>query len=125
MYNGIKGKKNRLELNQKVRAKQSLVDWISEHLSWSYGRHVQESAYSPGEKEIPLESLRDVYLWALAKLSGNNPVGSIEGYGSRDNDEGVDRNNVFVNFTFNTELGKIQYMTFVREKDLIKIVKKK
>ena len=49
----VKGKLNKLKVGQRVRAKPSLVDWFSNHLSWSYGRCLPgDESYSKGEKEI-------------------------------------------------------------------------
>jgi hypothetical protein len=44
-------------------------------------------------------------------------------YGASDytekNGKKLDRNNVYVNFTFNTELGKYEYATYVNEENVV------
>lgn len=120
-----KGKRNKLKLGDRVKAKQSLVDWCSSHLSWSYGRKTNDPAYSKDEKEISVEDLSSVYLWSLAKLGNKMPRGAVDHYGASDNDEGVDRNNVYINFTFKTELGNMEYGAYVHEKDLELVKRKK
>jgi len=121
-----KGKKNKFNVDQKVMAKQSLIDWHSSYLCWSYGRKAPENAgYGEGEKEIDVEDLPKVYIWSLYRLSGKTLSGVVSHYGARDNEEGVDRKNVWVIFTFKTELGNIKYGTYVHEKDLMRVKKAK
>ncbi len=125
-YSLQKGKLNRIKVGQKVRAKPSLVDWFASHLSWSYGRKpIDASAYGIAQNEIGVQDLGKVYAWSGAKLGKEMPVGVVEYYGQRDNDQGIDRNNVFVTFTFKTQLGSIIDKIYVNEKDLVVIRKKK
>jgi hypothetical protein len=114
-----KGKKNKLKVGQKVVAKQRLVDWTASHLCWCVGKLVKDdSAYDKGQTEIPLESLDYVYMWSGAKLSGKMPTGVVTHYGMADNDDRIDRKNVYIEFTFKTGLGNLKYGCYVHEKDL-------
>jgi hypothetical protein len=120
-----KGKKNKLKIGQKVRALPSLVKWHASHLSWSLGLAITEDgAYDKGQREIPLESMENVYVWSGAYLSGKMPTGVVDRYGAPDNDDGIDRNNVYVEFTFKTGLGNIKYGTYVHERDVTLATKK-
>lgn len=120
-----KGKKNKLKVGQKVRARSSLVDWYSSHLVWSYSRAPKNSdGYTDGEKEIDVSDLPKIYAWARARLMNKMPVGVVTHYGAHDNDDKIDRKNVGVVFTFKTEMGNITYNTYVQEKDLETVVKR-
>ena len=115
----IKGKYNRLKIGQKVRAKKELIDWHASHLCWSYSRLMNGTdGYMDGDREIEVADLPKVYVWSFAKLSKKIPTGVVKHYGAGDNDDGVDRKNVWVEFTFKTELGAIPYGTYVSEKDV-------
>ena len=121
-----KGKKNKLKIGQKVKAKQNLVDWFSSHFSWSYGKKIQnDDSYGEGEKEIGTEDLPKLYIWSWAKLSRKSPVGVVMHYGAEDNDEGIDRKNVCVEFTLRTGFGNIVDGVYVYEKDLVAVKKTK
>ena len=114
-----RGKKNKLNIGDKVRAKPQWAEWHCKYLSWSFGKRVSgDLSYCEGEKEIPLEDMDKVYAFTNAYLGGKMPLGIVSHYGARDNDNKVDRKNVYVNFTFDTELGKIEYGCYVNEKDL-------
>ena len=120
-----RGKKNRVKIGQLVTAKKSIVDWYTDHLSWSYGRPpLDPSGYSPDQREIHAQDLPSVYFWVLVRLSGKMPTGVVTGYGARDNGDGVDRNNLWVDFVFETELGKFVEPTCVEEKSVV-LVKSK
>ncbi len=121
----IKGSKNKLLLNEKVQATPDLVNWYARHLCWSFGTPVKgDTAYNPGEKEIQISDLCKVYVWALAQISGKCPKGVVGHYGA-DDSSNSDRKNVWVRFTFPTELGPIRYDCYVNEKDLKSLKRKR
>jgi len=121
-----KGKRNKLRVGDKVRAKQTWVDWHSSRISWLFGKRVEnDGSYLKNEKEIPLESLSEAHFLTYSKLSGKMPTGVISRYGADDNDDNISRKNVYVTFTLDTELGDIQYSCYVAEKDLELIKKAK
>lgn len=121
-----KGKKNRISVDNKVLAKQSLVDWHASHLSWSYGRLVEnDNAYGKEEKEISLQDLPSVYFWVYAKVNNKIPVGRVLGFGDIDNNKGIDRNCVYVEFELKTEFGNIVETIYVDEDNISKKKKNK
>lgn len=121
----IKGKTNKLLLNEKVQATPEMVDWYSRHISWCFGTPVKgDSAYNKGEKEIAISDFAKVYVWLLAKLSGKLPKGVVSHYGSEEDDVRT-RKNVYVKFTFETELGPIRYDCYVTEKELKSLKRKR
>lgn len=121
----VKGKKNRLKVAQRVRAKQKVVDWHSSHLTWCYGRvPLIPGEYSPGEKELHVEDLDEVLFWATVKLSEKMPEGLVSHYGSHEDGE-RERKYVFVNFIIKTTIGILTVGTYVEEKDLTLVRKKK
>ena len=115
-----KGKKNKLKVGDKVRAKKTWVDWHSSNIAWLFAALRED-----GEREIREQDLSQVYFLCSAKLSGKMPTGVISRYGADDNDDNISRKNVYVTFTLNTELGDIQYSCYVAEKDLELIKKAK
>lgn len=117
-----KGKLNKFKIGQVVKAKQALVDWIANHLVWLYSTQVKNDSQ---EREFLSENMEYVYIWLDAQLRGYLPVGKVCGYGAKDNDDNIDRNNLQIIFTFRTKLGNIEYSTFVHEKDLILVKKSK
>ena len=128
----VKGRLNKIKIGQKVKARQRLVDWYSSHLVWGFGHPVNDDpSYVSGEKEIRNESLARVYSWTLAKLSGKMPTGIVTHYGADGDWDDKKKENirgrkcVWVEFTFKTELGDLNYGSYVSEKDLEAIKNKK
>lgn len=122
----VKGKKNKLKIGQKVRAKKDLVDWYSSHFCWSYDKKIlNDRSYCEGEKEICLENLPALYIWSWAKLSGQMPEGVITHYGADDNNEGINRKNVWIVFTLKSGFGYVTDGCYVSEKSLVSIKKPK
>ena len=124
-----KSKSNRLKVGQKVRAKNSLVNWHATNLTWSYGIPANDPGYDKDDNEIGPEDLPQVYAWAGALISGKMPKGTVTHYGAKDWDNKllchVDRKCVWVEFKFKTELGTITNGVYVSEEDLEPIKKKK
>lgn len=115
---------NRLSIGDRVIAKSSLVDWYSSHLCCCYGRVApKDEGYRENEKEIDIVDLESVYVWSLYRLVGDRPKGYVTRFGSKEDDS--NRRSVYVQFVFQTELGDIKHGTYVAEKDLVKLVKKK
>jgi hypothetical protein len=120
----IKGKKNRLLLGEKVQATPEMVDWYARHFVWSYGAPAPEGqGYSKGEKEIRFQDLASVYVWSLARISGKCPRGITKHYGAEADEPG--KKCIWVEFTFKTELGDIAYRTYVDEKNLKSLKRKR
>ena len=119
--NDKKGRDNRFKIGQKVRAKPYLVDWNASHLAFCYGRKPKDGGYHPEEKELHLEDLWKVYLWTRAYLTQEMPIGKVIGYGSLDGSDKPYHKNLFVKFTFETEIKSNTYDTFVAEKDLVAV----
>lgn len=118
-----KGKKNKLKVGQKVKAKPSLIHWHATHLCWSLSTPApNNSGYDKNDREIEEDNLKDVYVWSRAKLSGEMPFGIVSHYGSEDE---FGKKPVWVEFTFKTELGNIPLGTYVEEKYLVLTSKKK
>jgi len=114
---------NKYRIGQKVKAKLSLVDWLSSHFCWSYGKLMDNDlSYSKGEKEIGQEDLYTLYVWSRAKLGNKMPTGVVRTYGADEYKNGLKskakRKFVWVDFKFNTELGQIVSGHYVSEKDL-------
>jgi hypothetical protein len=122
-YYKTRGKLNRLTIGREVQATVGLVDWYSKHLVWFYGAPVgNDPAYPEDGREIAISDLTKVYVWARAKLSGELPKGIVSHYGSV---EGIpNKKCVWVRFLFKTELGPIEYGTYVGE-NRVKLLKKK
>jgi hypothetical protein len=116
-----RGKRNKFKITDKVRAKQTWVDWHSSHIAWLFAAKVEDS----DEREIREQDLPSVYFLCNAKLGRKMPTGVVSRYGADDNDDNISRKNVYVTFTLDTELGDIQYSTYVAEKDLELIKKAK
>lgn len=111
-------KKNKLKLGQKVKARQSLVDWNVNHLCWSYGKLVEnEDGREKGERDIREQDLSHVYFWTWCKLSKKLPTGTVQCIGSKIDDLYC----WYVEFTINTDLGKISRSACVEEKDLVAV----
>lgn len=69
-----KGKKNRLNINDKVEVKPSVAKWYVEHFNESFLRG--------SDKEIEAEDYPTLAGWLHAHLTGVMPKGKITGYGS-------------------------------------------
>ena len=119
-----KGKLNKLNIKDKVKAKPSLIDWYATHLAWSYGKKTYQVGYGENEKEIHEEDLSKIYLWTKAKLFNEILTGTVAHYGSRDNDNRIDRKTVYVVFSIKTKNGKLSHGSYVEEKNLTKIKNK-
>ncbi len=118
MNHDLKGKKNQMKIGDKVRAKSTWVDWHASNIAWLFC-----APNDKGEKEIRNENLSEVYFLLNAKLGNKRPTGVISRYGCFDNDDDIDRKNVFVTFTLDTEFGDVQYSCYVHEKD-VEVIKK-
>ncbi len=121
------GKKNKLRVGNKVKAKPELIDWHVKHLSWCFGStHELDNAYSKGEKEIKEENFGQVYLILKAKLSGEMPFGTVTHFGSMDtcDDTGKlieGRKCVWVKFKTKTKFGTFNYQAYFSESQLVKV----
>ena len=120
-----KGKRNKIRIGQKVRAKKSLIDWYAHRLYWLFGRVTDNEAYTKGEMEVSQQDLDKIYALTWAKLGNKTPSGVVAHYGCPDNDDGVDRKNLWVNFIFKTELGDIEYGTYIHEENVVALSKRK
>ena len=126
------GKKNKVRVGQKVKLVTEGMKWYAYHLSWSMGENKHgKDGYSKGEKEIPANSLMDVYFILSCHLSSNMPYGFVSHFGSEGD---YDKNGkyseqlkcVWVDFYRNDpEFGLIEWGTYVSEKDLVRVVPKK
>lgn len=127
-----KSRFNKIKVGRTVQAKPRLVEWYVTHLCWSYGMQVdspKSNGYDEKEKELPLDSLRDVYIWVSAKLTGKMPIGLVSHYGANDFSSklkrGISAKCVWVDFTFKTEFGDHVLGLYVSEKDLVLVKEKK
>ena len=109
-----------MNIGDRVKAKASWVDWHAKNIASLFAVRVGDGS---GEREIRTENLNEVYFICYSKLGNIQPFGLITHYGAHDNDDNVDRKNVHVTFSINTYLGRIQYSSYVNEKDL-EVVKK-
>lgn len=113
----VKGKKNRLKVGQKVKAKLSLAKYYVQHVVESYGVHMEGHS----GKEIREQDLPEIYAWIGAHISKTVPVGVVKHYGCEEtgaDNKQTGRKFVAVEFIFNTGLGPFEYGTYVSEKDL-------
>lgn len=126
MYSDKRGKRNKLKIGDKVISTKEDVDWNASHLCWSFGRDASsKEGYSEGEREFGIEDLRIVgsHIWYM--LSNKQPRGTVLGFGAKDNDNGIDRNNVYVEFDFKTPFGNFKYGAYKHErKHVVKLEKK-
>jgi len=119
-------KKNKFKMGDRVKALPSLVDWHSSHLVWSYARVVEGEHREKDERDITEESLPILYFWIWCKLFNRMPRGVVTGFGEEDDKDGEKSGIrcVWVEFHIFTEFGKVEYSTYVEEKDLVAVKKK-
>lgn len=116
-----KGKKNKLKIGDKVKAKQSLVDYQTSHICTSYS--------VPGENSydriIHKDHFQAIYLWLRAKLTGEMPVGTVEHYGMDGDGKERGLKCVYIRFKVKTDIGTLVDDMYFGENDLEKIKTKK
>jgi hypothetical protein len=109
MMEFAKGKKNKLNVGDKVEAKPELVLWHATNLCGSY--------LAGGLGEFQTKDHRDVAGWLSAQITQKMPKGTILSFGSHEDDRDLS----YIRVEFKTRYGKIS--TYVSEKDVKKVRK--
>jgi hypothetical protein len=119
------GKKNKLKVGQKVKPRAKLVNWYCGNFTFMYGKMQARFQSDFDVVKIGLEDVDKIFFWTWLKKSNNKAVGVIGHYGAHDNDDHVDRLNIWVDFKIKTDLGEFTYGTYVHENDVYPVKGKK